>query len=128
MTGRRAEALVAEKLAAKGWSVIGLNVRVGRSELDIVAIDPGPPPMLVVVEVRANRRPSFGRPEESIDRGKVRALYRGALGLRAGGGALAARVPRRLPLRIDLVSVELGPGIARGVGGPIIRHLRGLVG
>src|SRR5450755_4901471 len=50
--GDAAEVLVAERLAALGWTILARNVHAGRSELDIVAVDPGPPARLVVVEVR----------------------------------------------------------------------------
>ena len=132
-TGTGAEGLVAAELAALGWEILARNVRVGRSELDLVAVDPGPPRTLVVVEVRANRGPAFGRPEESIDWRKLRALYRGALTLRAAGlvssiesGSGMVRLPH-LPLRLDVVSVELGPTLAEGIGGPTLRHLRGVI-
>ena len=51
-TGDEAERAVAERLSAEGWQILGTHVRVGRGELDLLAVDPGPPPMLVVVEVR----------------------------------------------------------------------------
>jgi Holliday junction resolvase-like predicted endonuclease len=58
--GDAAESLVAERLAARGWSILARNVHFGRSELDIVATDPGPPARLVVVEVRWRRSREFG--------------------------------------------------------------------
>ncbi|HEY8800297.1 MAG TPA: YraN family protein, partial [Candidatus Limnocylindrales bacterium] len=51
-TGDATEDLVADRLIGAGWTILGRNVRVGRGELDIVAIDRGPPPELVIVEVR----------------------------------------------------------------------------
>jgi len=39
--GDAAESLVSERLAARGWQILARNVHFGRSELDIVAIDPG---------------------------------------------------------------------------------------
>ena len=50
--GDAAETLVAARLLAAGWTILARNVHVGRHELDLVAIDPGPPAALVVVEVR----------------------------------------------------------------------------
>jgi len=47
--GDAAECLVAERLSARGWLILARNVHAGRSELDIVAVDPGPPARLVVV-------------------------------------------------------------------------------
>jgi putative endonuclease len=63
LAGDEAERAVADRLAAEGWQIIGRHVRVGRGELDLVAVDPGPPPMLVVVEVRWRRDRGFGLPD-----------------------------------------------------------------
>jgi putative endonuclease len=127
-TGAAAERLVAGHLETLGWTVLARNVRAGRSELDLVAVDPGPPRRLVVVEVRANRAAGFGVPEDTVDRDKLRAVYRGALMLRAGGMLPdGSRLPR-FPLRVDVLAVELGPTLAEGVGGAVLRHLRGVIG
>ncbi len=123
-----AEQLVAGRLTEAGWTILARNVRVGRSELDLLAVDPGPPLTLVAVEVRANRTSSFGPPEASVDRRKLRAVYRGALALRASGALPDGAALPRLPLRVDLVTVEAAPFLARDVGGPIVRHLRRLIG
>lgn len=117
--GRSAEDLVAARLAAAGWDVLGVRVRLGREELDIVAVDPGPPPALVIVEVRWRGRRDFGLPEETLDRRKRLALRRGVAAL-LDAGALPTGGP--LPhhaLRIDLVVVEPGTG-----GVAKVRHHR----
>jgi Holliday junction resolvase-like predicted endonuclease len=49
VTGDEAESAVVADLASKGWTIVARNVRVGRGELDIVAVDPGRPPALVIV-------------------------------------------------------------------------------
>ena len=54
--GDRAEIHVQGRLEGVGWQVLARNVHVGRAELDIVAVDPGPPRMLVIVEVRWRKR------------------------------------------------------------------------
>ena len=64
--GDAAETLVATRLAAAGWTVLARNVHVGRHELDLVAIDPGPPAALVIVEVRWRADRGFGLPEETV--------------------------------------------------------------
>jgi putative endonuclease len=117
--GDAAERLVAERLRSAGWTVLGLNVHVGRAELDIVAVDPAPPARLVIVEVRQRRSREFGLPEETVDFAKRTRIRRGAQGLRERGIlADGTRVPS-LPLRIDLVVVEP----PREPGGQIrIRH------
>jgi putative endonuclease len=112
--GDAAEDLVVARLTAAGWRVLHRNVRVGRYELDLVAVDPGPPQTLVVVEVRWRSRRDFGLAEESVDHRKRVRVRRAAFGLLDRGG-----LPP-LPLRFDLVVVEPGD---RG-GEPRIRHHR----
>lgn len=112
--GDTAEALVASGLVDAGWTVLGRNVHVGRYELDLVATDPGPPAMLVIVEVRWRTRRDFGLAEETVDRRKKARLRQAAFSLIDRNG-----LPH-LPVRFDLVVVEPG---GRG-GEPIIRHHR----
>lgn len=118
--GDRAEALVAARLMTAGWTVLGRNVRMGRHEVDLVAVDPGPPAWLVVVEVRWRRDRAFGLPEETVDhrkRTRVRAAAYGLLDL----GRLPDGAPLpRLPLRFDLVVVE--PPARGQAGPPRVRH------
>jgi putative endonuclease len=119
--GDAGERLAASRLAAQGWTILGRNVRVGRGELDLVGIDPGPPAALVVVEVRRRGRRDFGLPEETLHHRK-RAALRRAAGALVERGVLAdgTRLPR-LPLRIDLVAIDPGPD-----GTPTVRHHRGI--
>jgi putative endonuclease len=120
--GDAAEDAVVAVLAGAGWRILGRRVRVGRLELDIVAVDPGPPPALVVVEVRWRRRRDFGLPEETADRRKLGRLRRGAAGL-ASRGMLADSTPLpAFPLRLDLVAVEP----AATAGRLRLRHHRGI--
>ncbi|MBI2776080.1 MAG: YraN family protein [Chloroflexi bacterium] len=122
--GDAAETLVAERLAAGGWTILGRNVHVGRSELDIVAIDPVAPARLVVVEVRTRANRDFGLPEETVDAAKRNRLRRAAQGLRERGMlADGTRVPP-LPLRIDLVVVE--PPIRPGAEVRVRHHVAAL--
>jgi Holliday junction resolvase-like predicted endonuclease len=104
-TGADAESVVASDLAGRGWTILGRNVRAGRGELDIVAIDPGPPATLVVVEVRWRRSRAFGLAEETIDHRK-RAHLRAAIGRLLEEGLPGAAWSRGVPLRVDLVVVE----------------------
>ncbi len=118
--GDTAEALVLVRLMAAGWTVLARNVHVGRHELDLVAVDPGPPAALVVVEVRWRSSRGFGLPEETVDHRKRMHLRMATYGL-LDRGALpdGVRLPR-LPVRFDLVVVEPGE---RG-GEPKMRHHR----
>lgn len=104
--GDAAEALVATRLTDAGWTILARNVHVGRHELDLVAIDPGPPAALAVIEVRWRRGRDFGLPEETVDHRKRTRVRAAAFGLMDRGRFPdGAEVPR-LPLRFDLVVVE----------------------
>jgi putative endonuclease len=113
--GDRAEAIVAERVANGGWTIVGRNVRVGRDELDLVAVDPGPPRCLVVVEVRWRASRAFGLAEETVD-GRKRARLR-----RATWRWLETADVPKLPLRFDLIVVEPGSTHEEAVR---IRHHR----
>lgn len=118
--GDAAESLVLVRLLAAGWTVLARNVHVGRRELDVVAVDPGPPQALVIVEVRWRASRGFGLPEETVDHRKRSHVRLATYALRERGVFPdGSRVPR-LPLRFDLVVVEPG---TRG-GEPTIRHHR----
>jgi putative endonuclease len=117
--GDKAEDLVAAWLTSAGWVVMARNVRVGRSELDIVAVDPGPPQALVVVEVRWRNRRDFGLAEETLDHRKRSALRRAVGGLLEAGALPDGTPLPHLPLRLDLVAVDRAPS-----GEVAIRHHR----
>jgi Holliday junction resolvase-like predicted endonuclease len=105
-------------LGRLGWRVVARNLRLGRDEIDVLAVDPGPPPQLVAVEVRSLRAASFGAPEERVDHAKVAHMYR-ALSAAARDSDLAVEVSR-LAGRVDLVVVD------RRSGRTQLRHLRAL--
>jgi putative endonuclease len=106
--GDAAEALVADQLVSAGWSVLARNVHVGRHEIDLVAIDPGPPRTLVVVEVRWRAARDFGLPEETVDHRKRVRVRAAAYGLLDRGTLPDGSPLPRLPLRFDLIVVEPG--------------------
>lgn len=121
--GTTAEGAAASYLQAAGWTVLARNVRVGRDEVDIVALEPGPAGDFVVVEVRARSRPGFGDAVESVDAGKVSRLYRASLALRRDHQAHGTRVDRwRRRWRVDLLTLRL----AADGRWRVERHLRGL--
>jgi putative endonuclease len=115
--GDRAEALVTAGLERDGWTILGRDVRVGRNELDVIAIDPGPPRAVVIVEVRWRQRRDFGSGEESVDWRKRSRLHRAAFRWLA-----EHRHAEPLPLRFDLVVVE--PDLTRQADGVRVRHHR----
>ncbi len=115
--GDAAEARVAAHLEQLGWRILASRVRVGRAELDLVAVDPGPPPALVVVEVRWRARRDYGLPEETVDHRKRARVHRAGFALRAAGSLPGGEPLPSLPLRFDLVVVE--------PGGRLRHHLHG---
>jgi Holliday junction resolvase-like predicted endonuclease len=122
--GDDAEAAVADRLRTFGWQIIGRRVRVGRGELDLVAVDPGPPRSLVVVEVRWRRSRSFGLPEDTFG-GRKREHLRRAVGRLLARGVLPDGTPLPdLPVRVDLVAVE--PPMQAG-DPPRFRHHRSVL-
>ena len=122
--GDAAEDLVAARLTDAGWTVLARNVHVGRAEIDLVAIDPGPPAALVIVEVRWRRSRAFGLPEETVDWRKRRHVRMAAMALLDRGLPDGEPLPR-LPLRFDLVVVE--PPVRPGEE-VRVRHHRHILG
>ena len=104
--GDVAEEEVARRLEVAGWTILGRNVRMGRFELDLVAVDPGPPAALVVIEVRWRRTRDYGLPEETVDHRKRTRIRSGAFGLLDRGRLAGGEPLPRLPLRFDLVVLE----------------------
>jgi putative endonuclease len=111
--GDDAEALVAERLVARGWTILARNVHVGRREIDLVAVDPGPPRHLVILEVRRRSTRSFGLAEETVDFRKRRRLREAAWTLVAAGILPDGGPLPTLPLRFDIVAVEPEAGRMR---------------
>jgi putative endonuclease len=120
--GDAAESAVATDLMGRGWSILARNVRVGRGELDLVAVDPGPPAGLVIVEVRWRRSRAFGLADESLDHRKRTHLRTSIARLLEDGLPEHGSLPR-LPIRVDLVVVE--PAVSAG-DPPRIRHHRAI--
>jgi putative endonuclease len=119
--GDAAETLVATRLASAGWTILARNVHVGRHELDLVAVDPGPPAALVVIEVRWRVGRAYGLPEETVDHRKRTRVRSAAYGLLDRGSLPDGEPIPRLPLRFDLIVVE--PGTTAG-GERRVRHHR----
>ena len=118
--GAWAEDVAADHLLNLGWRVLARNVRVGRDEIDLLCLDPGPPAELAFVEVRGVRHPGFGAPEERVDRRKVGHLYRAMAALVRTGRLPGAGELPRLAARVDLLLVDgRGPTVQ-------LRHLRRL--
>jgi putative endonuclease len=119
--GDDAEQVAALWLEELGWRIIARNLHVSRAEVDLLAVDPSDAPTLVVVEVRRRSRRDFGLAEETLDRRKRAALRRAAGELAARGALVDGRQLPPLPVRVDLIAIDRGPG-----GRPSLRHHRGI--
>ena len=112
---RAGEDLAASYLTGLGWHILDRNWRCPAGEVDIIALEPGPPPVVVFCEVKSRRGLGFGPPLEAITAAKQRKLRDLAvLWLRSQ--------PRPVPrFRID------GLGVLLPAGGPRrITHVRGI--
>jgi putative endonuclease len=119
--GDDGEDLVATRLHAAGWTLLARNLRLGRDEVDLLGVDPGPPAALVMVEVRRRGRRDFGLAEETLGRGKRAALRRARGRLLETGTLPDGRRLPALPVRVDLVAIDPGPD-----GRLTVRHHRGI--
>jgi putative endonuclease len=96
LLGRAAEDLVAKRLIAAGFSLVGRNVRVGRLELDLIAQRAG---LIVFCEVRARAHDRFVAPAATMDPRKVDRVKA------AAAQWLRAARPARLDVRFDVAAV-----------------------
>jgi putative endonuclease len=104
--GDAAETFAADRLIAEGWEILARQLRVGRAEIDLITVDPGPPRSLVFVEVRWRARRDFGLAEETVGHAKRARLHAAAFAL-VDGTRTGPTLPR-LPVRFDLIVVEPG--------------------
>ena len=98
--GTWGEGLAGRFLQDKGYRILTTNYRSSHGEVDIVARDGEE---LVFVEVRTRRGGSFGAPEESLSKAKIRRLLNTCqeyLQNTEGDGN---------GWRVDLVCIYLGP-------------------
>ncbi|MGB0620994.1 MAG: YraN family protein [Myxococcota bacterium] len=112
--GREGEERAARHLEARGYQIVGRNVRAGRVEIDLIARAAG---VLVFVEVKTRRRGTnapfghHGAAAEAVD-------HRKQIRLRRGAAAWLAKHPsaRCRGVRFDVVTCLLDD--AQGVLAP----------
>lgn len=106
---RAGEEIAVRFLAAKGWRIVGRNVRCGRAgELDIIAERGG---VLAFVEVKTRRTQRYGTPGEAVTwrkQARIRSLAR---------LYLMRTKPRASAIRFDVVEVRSGGAH------PVVTHL-----
>ena len=100
-TGARGEALVADHLIGLGYVILARNARVGRLEIDLIALRAD---VLVFCEVRTRTSDRLMDPIASLDRQKAQRVRR------AAAAWLREHPQGTRQLRFDAASVLLGEG------------------
>lgn len=106
--GSEAEALAAAYLESKGWVVLDQNYAFQRAEVDIVAYNQT---CIVFVEVKSRSGIYFGRPEEAVNRQKIKQIYK------ASEAWLYERKMEGSPIRFDVIAI-----VQQGNEAPEITH------
>jgi putative endonuclease len=97
--GREAENAVADYLRAQGAAIIGMNVRSGHYEIDLIATQND---LVMIVEVRTRGAGSFANAFESIDWKKRKRIIAAAQSL---WRSRLSKLPGVNRLRFDAASV-----------------------
>lgn len=108
--GRRGEALAAEYLIARGFTLLEANWRCAQGEIDLVMRDGGE---TVFVEVKTRTSTAYGHPLEAITPLKLARMHRLAM-------AWCRAHPGSHQVRLDAVAIVAGRGV------PTFDHLRGV--
>jgi putative endonuclease len=111
------ETIASRYLESMGWRILGRNIRIGRGELDIAAMDGDE---LVIVEVRARRIGRLLPAEMSVGPQKIRKIIRTAR-------KYVEKISYEGNWRIDVIAVtedesgnreiELYSDVTTGIGG-----------
>ena len=97
--GKIGEGLAKKFLEKQGYKIIEQNYKTKYAEIDLVA---SKKKELIFVEVRTKKGENFGRPEETINKKKIRKLWGNAM-------AYASIKKWKGPLRIDAICIVLKP-------------------
>ena len=108
ITGLEGERAAAEYLQEKGYTVLDMNWRYLRTELDIICRKDS---LLVVTEVKTRTSSDYGEPELAVDNKKQRNLVKAA-------NAYVIQNNLDVEVRFDIISVLLQSGK------PEINHIK----
>lgn len=112
--GQQGEELVRRYFEHLGCRIIGMNVRLGPKEIDLIVRDGTE---IVFVEVKTRRSNFFGEPEEAVTYKKLRLLEQAvALYIRNN--------PQTKKIRLDVVSLLWSSNKAK----PILSHFKNVEG
>ena len=93
--GNYGEKLASEYLKSKGYKIIETNWSYSRAEVDIIAWDGD---VLVFVEVKTRSYDSLGKPEDFINKKKIRLLAQAA-------AVYMEKINHDWELRFDVISI-----------------------
>ncbi|MFI3302563.1 MAG: YraN family protein [Rikenellaceae bacterium] len=96
VVGNRGEDIATEWLRKNGYMIVARNWRDGHYELDIIAQRGF---SLHIIEVKSRAKSSWERPEEAMNRDKMRSIMRGA-------SRYLASHPTELEVQFDLIAID----------------------
>lgn len=114
--GRAGEEFACSYVKGLGYAVLGCNLRFGRREVDILAMDGD---VLVVIEVKTRLSQEFGMPEEQISSSKLRSLSQ-----------LASRISaihRGATVRVDVIAIRASGFGPHGLIDPNLSHIHNAI-
>lgn len=95
--GKWGEDEAASFLEDEGYAIIDRDWKIGRRDLDIIAMSPNED-TLVVVEVKTRTEEEYQKPEEAVDKRKMRNLA-----IAANAYAKECRIDKNM--RFDIISI-----------------------
>jgi putative endonuclease len=110
--GDRGEAVAARYLWRRRYKILARSHRLGRGELDLVALDGD---TIVFVEVKTRSSHDAGHPAEAVDDRKQRQITRLAVGFLKRHGLL------HCPARFDVIAITW----PTGRWFPTVEHIKG---
>lgn len=112
--GKQGEELVCRYFENMGYEIVGMNVRLGPKEVDLIARDGSE---TVFVEVKTRRSNFFGEPETAVTFKKLRLLEQAV--------ALYVRKnPQTKKVRLDVVAILWPSNKAK----PTLNHFKNVEG
>ncbi|HOO29557.1 MAG TPA: YraN family protein [Bacillota bacterium] len=114
--GRAGEEFARSYVERLGYEILGCNMRFGRKEVDILAVDGD---TLVVIEVKTRLTWDYGMPEEQISAAKLRSLKQIASVVSAACGGATVRV--------DVISIRAFGFGACGLRDANLSHIKNVI-
>lgn len=98
--GQQGEKMIEDYLKEKGYEVIDRNYLKRSGEIDLIAHSPKRDE-IVFIEVKTRKSVTYGRPEEAVDKRKLKKIEQTALQW------LQEKNKSNIHWRIDIIALEL---------------------